>query len=244
VPATPETGGPAGAAETESAEGTGGTAPPVPAPVMSANRLLALSAATVVWTVVLLSVAAAETDGLSRILAGLGGLVGVAVAVLGLFPPLRPPSIPRSTAIWAVVAVLCADGLVTIGWPLWSYYRANTTVTVVDWSLTHNQNLLPRHSATFHATVDAHRTYVVITFQATDNAPQRGSCAPLTTLSVVPASTSSAQRPVNTALGERAKFRLLPGQREVTLTVTVVNVRDDANCAVDLHISRVVLSNG
>jgi hypothetical protein len=219
------------------------TGTPAP-PGISAGRLLALSVAAVVWTVVLLSVAAVETDGLSRVFAGLVVLVGVVVAVLGLFPPLRPPSIPRRTAVWAVVAVLCADGLVTAGWPLWSYHRANTVVTVPDWSLRGNLGLLPKQSATFQAKVTAHRKYVVITFEVTDTDRTIGTCAPLTTLDVVPASTTRPQQPVQVAPDTRAKIRLEPGQDEITLTVTVVNPRDDANCGVNLQISRVALSNG
>lgn len=211
---------------------------------ISAGRLLALSVAAAAWTVILLSVAATKTDGLSRIAAAAGGLIGVAVAVLGLFPPLRPPSIPRRSAVWAVIAVLCADGLVTVGWPVWSYYRANRTVTVSDWTLTHNQRLLPEHAATFHTGIGSHRKYVVITFEATDTDREIGSCAALTTLSVVPASTARPQQAVQAALDERVKVRLPQGQREITLTVTVVNTRGDANCAVDLQVSRVALTNG
>ncbi|MCM2417737.1 hypothetical protein [Streptomyces sp. RKAG293] len=191
----------------------------------------------------LLVTLAITTDGLSRVVAGFGGLVAVVVAVLGLFAPLRMPSVPQQAVTWSVVAILCLDLLTSAMWPLWAYHQANTDKNVTaEASLTGNRGVLPGGSATFHSPVTVSRKTIAVTIEAVDTDGAQGNCSPETGLSLLNASAAGPATPITTVPGEPARIRLLPNQRQITLTVRVENPRDP-NCAVDLSLSKVTLSN-
>ena len=205
--------------------------------------LLPAFVGSVIWTVVLLAVVAAKTDGLSRIVAGLGGLVAIVVSVLGLFAPLRRPSIPRQSFKSLIILVVSADALATVGWPVWAYYQANTAKNVTAQAeLKDNLGLRPGMSATFQSGIAASRKSMVVTVEAVDHNSNIGDCASETTLSVTSGSADRSIPAIQAVPGTPTKIRLIPGQREITLTLTVENSRDP-NCAVDLALSEVTLTN-
>ncbi|MCZ4124652.1 hypothetical protein [Streptomyces sp. H39-S7] len=191
----------------------------------------------------LLVAVAVTTDGLSRVVAGVGGLVAIVVAVLGLFAPLRLPSIPRQTVTWAVLAILCVDVLVSVLWPLWAYDQANADRNVTaEATLSGNRGVLHGGSATFHSPITVPRKNIAVTIEVEDTDGTQGFCSPQTGLSLLNASAAGPTAPVTTTPGEPARIPLLPGQRQITLIVRVENPRDP-NCAVNLSLSKVTLTN-
>ena len=228
--------------------GSGTPVPDPPATEVTApkagGRFILASVFAALWTIGLLVLVAAKTQGLSQVAAGIGSVVTVAVAVVGMFQPVRAPAIDRRVLSRTVAALLVADISGSVGWALWSYHRANATVDVTALAaLTPHQAVSPGHSATFDVDVTKSRTTLVVTFQAVDTYQGIGSCTSATHLSATSVTAAGQGAPVTVTLGVPARFHLVPHSRHVQLSVKVLNIHDDTNCAVDLSVSSATLVN-
>jgi hypothetical protein len=217
-------------------------------PTSRSSGLLFIAAViAVLWTVILLTMIATKTTGLSQVAASLGGVVTVVAAGVGAFQkklPVPKIRIERRVAIWLVVVVLLLDAAGTAGWAVWSYTQANADIDVTAQVKPQRQdNVLPGKNANFEIPVTAERDNMSVTFQVADHNPALGNCTPQTTLTLEPQTPGAPHEKLTTSTGTPETFALRASTKQVHLTVTVNNTRGDRNCAVDLFATNAALVN-
>ncbi len=214
------------------------------------GRLFKLAALTAVaWAFLLLVLVALLTDGLSRAVAGVGGLIGVAVGILTLFQDrLKAVRIPRiDRVVWTglVVLTLAVEATGSAGWAGWAYHRATRSIDVTAHvGLRNNRGVLPGDITDVDMDIPQFRRRLAITVNVADRNPEQGTCTPETLLRVTPAMNGNQGISVTAAPNTPILIPLNAGATHVHLDLLVVNDRQDKNCAVDLSVPRAVLKNG
>lgn len=228
--------------ESDPAAEAQGVAPAKPGP-----KLLISAGLAVLWFLALLVATVVNTKGLSQVAAGFGGLITIAAVVVGAFqrklpvPNFKPD---RRLVMRLVILIwtLAIGG--SVAWGVVTYQQANAEVDVTTLvSADRNTNVLPGKNATFDIPVSAERNSIRVTFSMADHNKSLSSCAPLTELSVAAEMAGVPSDAQKADAGMSVRFALLVHVRQIRLTVTVENIHDDQNCAVDLFVTNAVLVN-
>jgi hypothetical protein len=206
-------------------------------------RLLrAVEVTAVLWFIALLIAAGIASEGAASGLSFLGVLV---TAVAAYFQQRSVPRLGPRTRRRAAAAVLLLDAVVTCGWAGWRSYEANRPVDVTaQVALSANRNVRPGGHAVLAVDIAAQRSVIVIVFDIADSNRLIGTCRPNTRLSVTPDTGGNRGGTSSAVPGEPIILPLLDSTRHLRLDIEVVNVRDDANCAVDISVPSARLTNG
>lgn len=199
-----------------------------------------------VWAIGLLLYLSITSDGVVRAAAFIGTIIGGLLGGLGAYYQNRPvPPISRAVVVAAVGALLVVDGLSTLGGLVWHVYQANRSIDVTARvTLDRNIDVLPGGHARLDVDIVASRAAIVIVFRVTDHNRAIGSCMPNTRLAVTPDTAGNRGSTTTAVPGEPVTLRLPSGARRLSLDITVVNVRNDVNCAVDVAVSSAKLTRG
>jgi hypothetical protein len=193
---------------------------------------------------VLLCLIAVKTSVTSTVAATLVSVVAVVTSLIGVFQPPKFPTINSKVTRGVVAAILIADFLVSGGWSIWSYYRANRTIDVLSTvTLGQNINVLPGGHATLDAAVTAQRDTISLVFRVVDHNGNIGSCVPNTSLSVTPDTAGNRGGAVSASSGAPTLVDLPAGITKLHVDIAVTNTRGDQNCGVDLSVVSATLQN-
>ncbi|MGW5161075.1 hypothetical protein ACWEPN_36890 [Nonomuraea wenchangensis] len=147
---------------------------------------------------------------------------------------------------WPVIAALFAlNAIVGAITYVSAYVNENQSVdATAQIHLDNVKGLLPEQGhATIEITVKPWRKKALITLQASDHRPELGTCRVSTELQVTPLIARNPGPTMRTLPEEEFQVDIRPGTEKLTLEVVVINKAKDANCAVDLSVLKVTLSN-
>ncbi|GAA1768895.1 hypothetical protein GCM10009734_91720 [Nonomuraea bangladeshensis] len=147
---------------------------------------------------------------------------------------------------WPVIAALFAlNAIVGAITYVSTYVHENQSVdATAQIRLDNVKGLLPEQGhATVEITVKPWRKKALITLQTSDHRPELGTCRISTELQVTPLIAKNPGPTIRTLPGEEFQVDIRPGAEKLSLEVVVINKAKDANCAVDLSVLKVTLSN-
>lgn len=193
----------------------------------------------------LLGLIAAKIDVAAAIAGSIVSLVTALTGIVGVFQPPRFPRIGPGVTRGVVIAILAVDSVGSAGWGAWSYYQANRVVDVLSRiHLANSTGVLPDGQAALDVDIAVRRTEIDLVLQAADTNSGAGSCVPNTRFSLTPRSAGNRGQAITAAPGAPVHLDLPDGTEHLHLDITVMNTRDDRNCAVDLFVTSATLRNG
>lgn len=192
----------------------------------------------------LLGLIAAKIDVVAAIVGSFVSLLTALTGIVGVFQPPRFPRIGPGVTRGVVIAILAVDSAVSAGWGAWSYYQANHEVDVLSQiHLAGSTGVLPDGHAELDVDIAVRRTQIDLVLQAADTNSGAGSCVPNTRFSLIPRSAGNRGSAVAVTPGTPVRLDLPDGTEHLHLDVTVMNTREDRNCAVDLFVTSAKLRN-
>jgi hypothetical protein len=213
---------------------------------------IAVSALAVAWAVTLLIILSLKSEGVVRVastFAAIAGAIGAVVQLLTgagvIFQQRKFPSISRQMAVRLTAILLLIDIASTGAWLTWHAYQVNRAIDITaQVRLRNNIGVHPGEHADFDVDINAQRDHIAIVFMADDHNINIGTCLPNTKLSVRPYTAGNPGATITATPGEPFSLPLAENTSYLHLDVTVKNVRNDNNCAVDIAVLDAKLTNG
>jgi hypothetical protein len=213
---------------------------------------IAVSVLVVAWAVTLLIILTLKSDGVVRVASAFAAIAGAIGTVLQLltgagviFQQRKFPSISRQMTARLTAIVLLINIVSTAGWLAWHLYQVNRAIDITaQVQLRNNIGVRPGAHADFDVNINVPRSHIVILFRADDHNIKIGTCLHNTRFLVRPYTAGNPGATTNVTPGEPLSLRLADNTRHLHLDVTVTNIRNDDNCAVDIAVSSAKLTNG
>jgi hypothetical protein len=207
-----------------------------------------LSCVTMFWTIALLVILAISNDFAVVALGAIPALLSAIASIMAVMEPkpswskllkwLMPP--PK-----VVLLILAIDVAGTALWLAWPHYQGNQPINAVSQIfLKGNKGLLPgKGTAIVDITIKQWRKNATVTLESEDHRPELGTCRPGTKFQVTSEINGNPSKHPPVSPGEPFAVGIPPLTKNIRLYVTVFNAHEDNNCAIDLSVSGVMLTN-